>query len=170
MISKEKIKEVIRSFQDYVLEVAVVPRPVFLEEYGNYVFVGLRRVGKTYMLYQQIQQLLRNGVPIQQILYINFEEERLSELTTSDLSLIMECYGEMFDYKPIVFLDEIQLIDKWEKFARRLADSKYRVYISGSNAKMLSSEIATTLGGRYLIKGKFIRFRSPSIYTVNQSE
>ncbi len=91
MISKEKIKEVIRSFQDYVLEVVVSPRPVFLEEHRNYVFVGLRRVGKTYMLYQQIQQLLRNGVPIQQILYINFEEERLSELATSDLSLIIEC-------------------------------------------------------------------------------
>ncbi len=60
--------------------------------------------------------------------------------------------SEMFDYKPIVFLDEIQLIDKWGKFARRLADSKYRVYISGGNAKMLSSEIATTLGGRYLIE------------------
>ena len=152
MVSKDKIKDVIRYFQDYVAEVEVVPRLVFLEEHGNYVFVGLRRVGKTYMLFQQIQQLILGGVPKQQILYINFEEERLSELTTSDLSLILDCYSEMFDYKPILFLDEIQLIDKWEKFARRLADSKYRVYISGSNAKMLSSEIATTLGGRYLIK------------------
>ena len=152
MISKDKIKDVIRYFQDYAAEVEVLPRPVSLEENGNYVFIGLRRVGKTYMLFQQIQQLILSGVPKQQMLYINFEDERLSELTTSDLSLILDCYNEMFDYKPILFLDEIQLIDKWEKFARRMADSKYRVYISGSNAKMLSSEIATTLGGRFLIK------------------
>ncbi len=57
----------------------------------------------------------------------------------------------MYDYRPIFFLDEIQLVDRWEKFARRLADQKYQVYITGSNAKMLSSEIATTLGGRYMI-------------------
>jgi len=151
-INKDKIKDVIRYFQDYAAEVEISLRPIFLEEHGNYVFVGLRRVGKTYMLFQQIQQLIRNGVPKQQILYINFEEERLAELTTSDLSLILDCYAEMFDYKPILFLDEIQLIDNWEKFARRLADTKHRVYISGSNAKMLSSEIATTLGGRFLIR------------------
>ena len=61
----------------------------------------------------------------------------------------------MFDYKPFVFLDEIQIIDGWEKFARRLADQNYHVYITGSNAKMLSSEIATTLGGRFQIKEVF---------------
>ena len=54
VISKDKIKDVIRYFQDYAAEVEVLPRPVFLEEHGNYVFVGLRRVGKTYMLFQQI--------------------------------------------------------------------------------------------------------------------
>jgi predicted AAA+ superfamily ATPase len=151
MVNKENIKEVIRYFQDFSASIEVIVRPVFLEDY-NYVFVGLRRVGKTYMLYQQIQQLINNGTPKEQILYINFEEERLSELATADLSLILDCYKEMYNYKPILFLDEIQLIDKWEKFARRLADSKYRVYISGSNAKMLSGEIATTLGGRFLIK------------------
>ena len=57
----------------------------------------------------------------------------------------------MYDSRPIFFLDEVQLVDKWEKFTRRLADQKYQVYITGSNAKMLSSEIATTLGGRYMI-------------------
>lgn len=57
----------------------------------------------------------------------------------------------MYDTKPIFFLDEIQNVTGWERFARRLADTGYRVYITGSNAKMLSSEIATTLGGRYLM-------------------
>ena len=58
----------------------------------------------------------------------------------------------MSDKRPILFRDEIQNIAGWEKFARRLADSKYRVYITGSNAKMLSSDVATTLGGRYITK------------------
>ena len=56
----------------------------------------------------------------------------------------------MFDSKPLIFLDEIQNITGWEKFARRLADSKYSVFITGSNAKMLSKEIYTTLGGRFI--------------------
>ena len=59
------------------------------------------------------------------------------------------------NYVFVGFLDEIQNIKGWEKFARRLADTGYRVYITGSNAKMLSSEIATTLGGRYLIKNVY---------------
>lgn len=57
--------------------------------------------------------------------------------------------------RPHIYLDEIQIIDGWEKFARRLADSKYHVMITGSNAKMLSPEIATTLGGRYIVREIF---------------
>ena len=84
-------------------------------------------------------------------MYFNFEDDRIDSLDVSDLDLIKTCYEEMYDNRPIFFLDEIQLVDRWEKFARRLADQKYQVYITGSNAKMLSSEIATTLGGRYMI-------------------
>ena len=62
----------------------------------------------------------------------------------------MEAHFEMYNKRPMLFLDEIQNIPSWEKFARRLADSKYKVFITGSNAKMLSSDIQTTLGGRYL--------------------
>jgi uncharacterized protein len=58
-------------------------------------------------------------------------------------------------FKPIFFLDEVLIVDRWEKFVRRLADQGYRVYVTGSNAKMLSSEIATTLGGRYIIQNVY---------------
>lgn len=58
----------------------------------------------------------------------------------------MEIYGK----KPILFLDEIQNIHGWEKFARRMADTKHRVYTAGSNARMLSQDIQSTLGGRYI--------------------
>ena len=84
------------------------------------------------------------------MLYVNFEDDRLADFTTADFNLILECHAEMSDKRPVLFLDEIQNIAGWEKFARRLADTKYLVYITGSNAKMLSHEIMTTLGGRYL--------------------
>ena len=103
-------------------------------------------------MYRQIRDLLSKGISVKQILYINFEDERLSEVTAADLSVILNCYREVYDYQPIVFLDEIQMIAGWEKFVRRLADTNYRVYVTGSNAQMLSSEIATTLGGRFLIE------------------
>ena len=150
-MNKSVIKDLIAENQDFIEKVAVLPRNVSLERQGNYVFVGLRRTGKTYLMYRQIQKLLSEEITVNQILYINFEDERLSEITATDLSTILDCYREMFDYQPIVFLDEIQLITGWEKFVRRLADTNHRVYVTGSNAKMLSSEIATTLGGRFLI-------------------
>jgi len=71
-------------------------------------------------------------------------------MTSDDLNLLLEIHLELYNVKPILFLDEIQNIKGWEKFVRRLADTKYRLYITGSNAKMLSGEIQTTLGGRFI--------------------
>jgi hypothetical protein len=84
------------------------------------------------------------------MLYLNFEDERLTGMQTGDLNLLLEAHMEMYGKRPMLFLDEIQNVAGWEKFARRLADAKYKVYITGSNAKMLSGDIQTTLGGRYL--------------------
>ena len=151
-MNKQVVKDLIAENQEFIENVRVFPRVVNLEQQGNYVFVGLRRAGKTYLMFRQIHDLLREGVSIKQILYINFEDERLSEVTAADLSVILNCYREVYDYQPIIFLDEIQLITGWEKFVRRLADTNYRVYVTGSNAQMLSNEIATTLGGRFLIE------------------
>lgn len=64
--------------------------------------------------------------------------------------MILEAYQEMYNNKPLIYLDEIQNVVGWEKFARRLADSKYKVFITGSNVQMLGKEIHTTLGGRYV--------------------
>jgi predicted AAA+ superfamily ATPase len=151
-MDKELIKQLITENQEYVFNVKFIPRAVTLEENGNYVFVGLRRTGKTYLMYQQIHHLLANGISINEILYLNFEDERMAEATSTDFSLIIDCYKELYEYKPIVFLDEVQVIPKWEKFVRRLADTDYRVYVTGSNANLLSQDIATTLGGRFFIQ------------------
>ena len=152
-MNKDVIKQCIKDKRDEILSLDVVRRPFVFEEKANYVFVGLRRVGKSYMLYQRVFQLLEKGVQIDNILFVNFEDERLSEITSNDLNLILEAHYEMNggETKPILFFDEIQNVEHWDKFVRRLADAKYTVYVTGSNAKMLSSDVATTLGGRFLI-------------------
>ena len=155
MISKDLIKLLITEYQREIPNIQLIERNYSVEKELNYVFVGLRRAGKSYLMFQQIQKLLNKGHSIDKILYFNFEDDRLANLETGDLDLIKTCYEEMYDCKPVFFLDEIQIIPNWEKFARRLADQNFRVYITGSNAKMLSSEIATTLGGRYIIKNVY---------------
>ena len=155
MISKDVIKTLIAENQREVQNKQLIERPYVIEDALNYVFVGLRRAGKSYLMYQQIQKLLKTGHSIDEILYFNFEDDRLPTLTVSDLDLLKTSYEEMYHCRPLFFLDEIQIVNGWEKFARRLADHGYRVFITGSNAKMLSSEIATTLGGRYVIKNVY---------------
>ena len=115
------------------------------------VLVGVRRAGKSYMLYHVIQQLLAQGHKWDEMLYLSFEDERLENFDTDDFNRLLECHQEMYGKRPMLFLDEIQNIDCWHKFARRMADSQYTIFITGSNAKMLSGEINTTLGGRFLI-------------------
>jgi len=151
-MNKDIIKLLIVEYQKNVTEVLFQERPVMMDDNLNYVFVGLRRAGKSYLMYQQINHLIKTGRSVDEILYFNFEDDRIASLSIEDLDLIKVCYEELYDFSPTFFLDEIQIVDGWEKFARRLADQGFRVYITGSNAKMLSSEIATTLGGRYIIQ------------------
>ena len=154
-MNKDIVKLLIAEYQQKAIEISFQERPYIIEDKLNYVFVGLRRVGKSYLMFQQIRKLLNAGHSKDEILYFNFEDDRIASLATEDLDRIKICYEEMFECKPIFFLDEIQTVDHWEKFARRLADQGYRVYVTGSNAKMLSSEIATTLGGRYVIQNVY---------------
>ncbi len=149
-MDRDNLKSVIADNQAEVPKYDVIPRDFAFEEFGNYVFVGIRRAGKSFLLYQRMQQLLRQGIGWDEMLYINFEDERLAGMEATDLNLLLEVHLEMYGKKPILFLDEIQNITGWEKFARRMADTKHRVYITGSNAKMLSKEIKSTLGSRYI--------------------
>ncbi len=149
-MNKNLLKAIIADNQTEVPKYNVIPRDFIFEEFGNYVFVGIRRAGKSFLLYQRMQQLLAQGVQWNEMLYVNFEDERLVGMSLEDLNLLLEVHLEMYGKRPILFLDEIQNIAGWEKFARRMADTKHRIYITGSNAKMLSHDIQTTLGGRYV--------------------
>ena len=154
-MDKNVAKKMILENQQMVKELSFIRRDVKFEPHSCYVLVGLRRTGKSYMLYQRIHDLLQEGHSVEEFLYFNFEDDRLADIQLGDLDLIKQAYEEVFEHKPIFMLDEIQLVDGWEKFARRLADRKYIVYITGSNAKMLSKEISTTLGGRYIVQNVF---------------
>ena len=156
-MDKQIIKTIIIEKQISVSQYYVVKRDFSFELNANYVLVGLRRAGKSYLLYQDIQSKIQcEGRSKEDILYINFEDERLSFAGVTELGEILDAYYELFPERvPLIYLDEIQNITGWEKFARRLADSKYRVMITGSNAKMLSREIASSLGGRYIPKEVF---------------
>lgn len=120
------------------------------------MLVGIRQAGKSYLLYQRAKQFLKEGHDIKEIVYINFDDERLLGMKAEDFDLILQAYSTMYNYKPILFFDEIQNVEGWEHFARRLANHKYMVFITGSNAKMLSRDIATTLGARYFDEKVFL--------------
>ena len=152
-MNRDTLKQIMIDQKDMYLNNPLIERHYILEENVNYCFVGIRRTGKSYMMYQQIKQLLDRNVPMAQIVYVNFEDERLLEITADDLNTILEIGLELSgtDNRPYLFLDEIQNVEGWEKFVRRIADMKYRINITGSNSKMLSSEIASTLGGRFVI-------------------
>lgn len=149
-ITKETFRTLIREGQEEIREVELYHRPFEFEEYGRYVLVGIRQAGKSYMLYRKAKQLLEEGHHLEEMVYIDFDDERLLGVKAEDLDLILQAYGSVYEYKPILFFDEIQNVDGWEHFARRLANQKYQVFITGSNAKMLSRDILTTLGGRYI--------------------
>ncbi len=147
------LKQVILEQIDIIQSAKIVERDYVFEDNVNYILVGLRRAGKSTQLYKIARELVERGCDWSQMIYINFEDDRLLGFTKDDFNDIIETAHELSDAKEIYyFFDEIQIIDGWEHFARRMADQKKHTYITGSNAKMLSSEMEKVLGGRYLSK------------------
>ncbi len=117
--------------------------------------IGMRRAGKTWFLYQQMADLLSQGIEKERLFYINFEDERLHPFARSDFEVLLESFYQnnpsLKEETCFFFFDEIQLVPDWEQFIRRILDTEnVRVYITGSSAKLLSREIATSLRGRSL--------------------
>ena len=145
------LKQVIFDQNEVIKNANIIDRDYFFERNVNYILVGLRRSGKSTLLYKMVRNLIDNGCDWSQIIYVNFEDDRLLGFVAEDFNDIVETAHELADNKTVYyFFDEIQIINGWEHFARRLADQKAHVQITGSNAKMLSSEMASTLGGRYI--------------------
>ncbi len=105
------------------------------------VITGVRRSGKSTLLRQFAGK-------DKKFAYLNFDDERLLNFSVSDFSSLMLLWQKHAPFKSI-YLDEIQNVPQWERFVRRVAEQGYKVYVTGSNSKMLSSELSTHLTGRY---------------------
>ena len=151
-MNKDTLKKIIYDQHQVIRDTVIVDRDIELEKNANYVLVGLRRAGKTTLLYKRVQDLIKEGVEWNQIIYINFDDERLVDFKLSDFDDILLVAEEISSKKHYFYFDEIQNIDDWEKFAISVANQGYKVDITGSSAKMLSKEVAAKLGGRYIMK------------------
>lgn len=150
---QDLIKTIISDFHQRELPDNIVKRELSVSLTPTKVatVVGPRRAGKTYFLYSLIQ-CLEKKIGREQIVYIDFEDERLT-LDSSELHLILDAYQQLFpeaDLKDVYFFfDEIQEVPDWEKFIRRLESTvTKKIFITGSSSKLLSQEIASALRGR----------------------
>ncbi len=148
----ETLKQIIFEQHDVIKKTKIVERDYSFDRNANYVLTGLRRAGKSTLLYKRVKDLILEGVDWKQIIYINFDDERLLGFKASDFEDILLTAEEITNEKHYFYFDEIQNIDGWESFAIRMANAKEKVDITGSNAKMLSREVSAKLGGRYLTK------------------
>lgn len=153
----ERIKEIILDYQNMPFE-CWVPRDLSLTVLKGKatVCIGARRCGKSTLMFQQMKKLIDDGIPRECLMYLNFFDDRLYGLTVDKLNLVVDAYYQLYPkhrYEETVyfFFDEIQMVGNWEIFVTRiLATENCRVFITGSSAQMLSSEIATQMRGRSL--------------------
>ena len=153
----QTLKEIILDFQDIELTTGVPRRITVTPVTGKAtVCIGVRRCGKSTLMFQLIKHLLDSGVSRQNILYLNFFDDRLHNLQHSGLSVILEAYFSLYPEKKntekvYCFFDELQVVVGWEPFVDRLMRTeRCEVYITGSSSQMLSKEIATQMRGRAL--------------------
>ncbi|MCD4766416.1 MAG: ATP-binding protein [Methanosarcinales archaeon] len=175
MTKKEMFKYIIKEFHEARLPELYERKLTIPETQKVISLIGLRRAGKTFYFYQLINNLIEGSINPSQILYINFEDDRILPLNVKELNTILEAYYELYpeniDETLYLFFDEIQNIDNWELFIRRVHDRKNaRIFITGSSSKLLSKEIATSLRGRtlsyYLFPlsfEEFLRFRQVTL-------
>lgn len=153
----ENIKTMILDFQETTLEIGI-PRQLEIKVVPKKatICVGVRRSGKSTYMYQVIQRILSQGVSHENILYINFFDDRLHTFQHGHLNIILEAYFSLFPQKKgtekiYCFFDEIQLVEQWESFIDRLMRTELcEVFLTGSSANMLSKELATQMRGRSL--------------------
>lgn len=153
----ETIQRLILDFQEHLPE-TVIPRLLTLQSVPGKatVCIGVRRSGKTTLMYQQIEKLIEEGAPRENIVHLNFFDDRLHGLRHDGLGQIPDAYYTLFpgkkdSEKVYFFFDEIQMVERWEAFVDRLMRTENcEVYLTGSSAKMLSKEIGSQMRGRAL--------------------
>lgn len=152
----EILPTLLEEFRANLVETAdSIPREIEISDIPTMiqVAIGIRRSGKTYLLYQKIRELQSQGISLDRILFLNFEDDRLLPMDQKQLSNLLETFYTLYpqnhDRECYFFLDEIQNVDGWQLVIRRFFDTKkVRIFLTGSSAKLLSKEIASSLRGR----------------------
>lgn len=170
-MDKEKIKQYLLDFQEKKVK-DIFERDIEIKTSKKiHSIIGARRVGKTYLLFDKINKLEKEGINKKQIIYLNFESPILGEINYQEIRDILEIqfslFPEIINQKLYIFIDEPQVVDKWELAIRDLHDNfDSYIFITGSSSKLLSKEISTTLRGRSVSLSvfplsfkEFIRFR-----------
>ena len=153
-----------RTLRDFSLDAykPIIPRSLDLGEplsprAGNLVkvVIGMRRSGKSYRLFQEMERLISSGVPTNRICYFDFDDDRLKPITPLTGDAVLEAFYAInpsaLSEGAYLFFDELQEMAEWGSWLRRIvATRKATIYVSGSSSKMLSTEIATEFRGRAL--------------------
>ncbi len=150
---KRRFQKILTDFIEKEIT-GILPRdyPIPLESRKIISLIGVRRSGKSSILFNHITAL-RKRYPRENVLYINFEDDRLFPLTLNDLDDLLEGYFELYpsklDERIFLFIDEVQVVPSWERYVRRIYDTlNIQIFITGSSANLLHKEIATALRGR----------------------
>jgi hypothetical protein len=153
LVAKELLKEVLLGQrqridkardEDFVIREKLEEIKRFLKLRHSIIITGIRRCGKSVFLSQIINNFFDNYY------YINFEDERLADFELKDFNLLYEVCIELFGKSKTFFLDEVQNVQGWERWVRRMYEDNFKFFITGSNARLLSKELATLLTGRHL--------------------
>jgi len=145
---EELLKRIILENQELITGKKPVARNYHIPDAGNItVLTGIRRCGKTHLLYQ-----IAKTYDAERVLFLDFEDERLLGLNAiPDYDIIIDSYRTLFpNLEPVLFFDEIQNLENWHFYLKRLHVKGYKIYVTGSNARLLSREIATFLKGHSL--------------------
>ena len=145
-MNKDLLRRILEEQRQSLLASSFVPRDVSFEAAGNYVVTGPRRAGKSTLLKLRALSLIKEGTPISSIAMVDFEDNRLRKFQEDDFEDLLLVAREGAEGRVRYFLDEVQNVEGWERFARRMADQGERLDITGSNASMLSKDIAARLG------------------------
>ena len=151
-MNKDTIKKIIIEFHESELP-EMIQRDSRINIKTNKIItlIGPRRSGKTFFLYNIIKLLENTDVEKKDIVYVNFEDPRIYPFSAKDIDILIEAYLELYPKRsaPYLFFDEVHEITDWERAIRYLDDKKqYKIFLTGSSSKLLSTEIATALRGR----------------------
>lgn len=153
-MNREALKYVLRQATERPLPEAL-PRAVAIPLNPSKVvtFTGVRRAGKTFLMFHVIRRLLEAGVDRRFIVYLNLSDDRLYPIALPELDLILPAHGEVYPESiqgpRYLFLDEVQEIDGWERYVRRIYDTEnVRIFVTGSSSRLLTRDLAPALRGR----------------------